>query len=98
MTLRDEDAFSFCSDPASEGHVTTINILDHGVSNSKIENCQLAKKPSYINLYEESGKKRKRLEKLSSTMMDIKLKHEMSECTFTPNVDKVRIRRPRTPS
>jgi len=33
MTLRDEDAFSFGSDPASEGHVTAIKILDHGVSN-----------------------------------------------------------------
>lgn len=31
MTLRDDDAFSWNSDPASEGHVTAIKILDNGV-------------------------------------------------------------------
>lgn len=98
-TLRDDDAFSFASDPASEGRVTNaINILDHGVSNKQIQKCQSTNKPTYLKLYEESGKKRKRLELLSNTMAEIKLKHQMSECTFTPNLDKVKIRRPRTPS
>jgi thymidylate synthase len=32
MTLRDDDVFSCGSDPASEGHVTAINILDNGVT------------------------------------------------------------------
>ena len=31
LTLRDDDAFSCGSDPASEGDVTAIKILDNGV-------------------------------------------------------------------
>jgi len=33
MTIKDNDAFSVGSDPASEGLVSEIKILDHGVSN-----------------------------------------------------------------
>lgn len=71
MTLRDDDAFSFGSDPASEGHVTAIKILDNGVINKKTIKPTISKKPSYVSLYEESGKKRSRLQQLSNTMMDI---------------------------
>jgi hypothetical protein len=54
MTIRDDDAFSWGSDPASEGHVTAIKILDNGVKQND-RSPIVIQKPTYIQLYEESG-------------------------------------------
>ena len=47
MTLHDLDAYSVGSDPASEGHVTAIKILDNGIKTSE-NRTTIFHKPAYI--------------------------------------------------